>query len=445
LNRRKRLDGALLLRYDQRVNCGIFFGVSTSSISRFLLLSAFLVMPAVQFSRAQEALRSSLAGERAAEARAYAQRNQFYNLKLGPLQFTFEGGAFGAWNDNISTSEDAESDFLVGPSISAQGVWPISPKNTLQFSVGAAYHKYIEHSELDRFTIRPDTALEFNVFVKDFRINFHDRLSYSLDPIDFGQVSGEAEYGGLENTAGIAVDWDLNKVILTVGYDHFNFVPGTSAAGQEGRSAELFNARGAIELNAALSTGPEISAGFTDYSEMFHNDNRHFSAGWFLDWKASEYVTIRPRGGYVLYAFDSGGAIGNTPDVKSFYAGLGVSHRATQYLSHSLDAGHEVQSGIRSDALELYYARYSLNWQFLRNMALRASAFYEMGSDADAATAEDYDRVGFQVGTGYQLTRNLGLNLTYQFTLKNSDAALRDYRQNVVSLSLNYRFLPRLQ
>ena len=65
-------------------------------------------------------------------------RDQFYNLKLGPVQFTFEAGAMGLWNDNISTTEDGESDFVVGPSLSAQGLWPISPKNTLQFSIGAA-------------------------------------------------------------------------------------------------------------------------------------------------------------------------------------------------------------------------------------------------------------------------------------------------------------------
>jgi uncharacterized protein (PEP-CTERM system associated) len=80
----------------------------------------------------------------------------------------------------------------------------------------------------------------------------------------------------------------------------------------------------------------------------------------------------------------------------------------------------------------------------MKNVPLNAGAFYENGTDAAAATAEKYDRIGFQLGTGYQLTRNLGLNLGYQFTLKDSDRALRDYRQNVVSLSLNYRFLPKL-
>jgi opacity protein-like surface antigen len=404
----------------------------------------FLLLSATESARPQDALRSSLAGERAAASRAIALRNQFYNLKMGPLQFKFDAGAMGSWNDNITTTEDGESDFFVGPTLSAQGVWPISPKNTMQFSVAAAYYKYIEHDELDRFTIRPDSALEFNIFVKDFRFNLHERMSYSLDPIDFGSVSGEAEYGGLENTAGLLVDWDLNKVIVTASYDHYNFISDAPSADPETRSAELFNLRGGIEVNPALNTGPEFSAGITDYKENFHNDNRHFSAGWFADWKASEYISIRPRAGYVIYAFDSGGLVGNTSDLKSFYADLSLSHRLNEFFSHALYGGHQVRAGIRSDALKMYYARYEFEWKLIKNVALNGGAFYENGSDAAAATAEDYSRIGFQLGTGYQLTRNLGLNLAYQFTTKNSDRPLRDYSQNVVSLSLNYRFLPKL-
>jgi hypothetical protein len=95
---------------------------------------------------------------------------------------------------------------------------------------------------------------------------------------------------------------------VTAGYDHYNFIADTPTADPETRSAELFNLRGAIELNPALTTGPEFSAGISDYKENFHNDNRHFSAGWFADWKASEYISIRPRAGYVVYEFDSGGS-----------------------------------------------------------------------------------------------------------------------------------------
>jgi hypothetical protein len=430
--------------YSEVVKFGICSGSITSLPRFFALALSFLLVGAIQIARPQDALRSSLAGERAAESRATSLRNQFYNLKLGPLQFKFDAAAMGGWNDNITTTEDGESDFYVGPTLTAQGVWPISPKNTMQFSIAAAYYKYIEHDELDRFTIRPDSALEFNIFVKDFRLNLHERFSYSLDPIDFGSVSGEAEYGGLDNTAGLLLDWDLNKVILTAGYDHYNFISDTPTSDPETRSSELFNLRGAIEINAALNTGPEFSAGITDYEENFHNDNRHFSAGWFADWKASDYISVRPRAGYVLYAFDSGGLVGDTPDLKSFYASLSLSHRLNQYFSHSLSGGHEVRAGIQSDALTLYYLHYDFDWKLIKNMALNGSAFYENGSDSSAATAEDYSRIGFHLGTGYQLTRNLGLNLGYQFTLKDSDRPLRDYRQNVVTLSLNYQFLPKL-
>ena len=37
-------------------------------------------------------------------------------------------------------------------------------------------------------------------------------------------MSNVIEYGRFENTAGISVLWDLNKAVLTFGYDHYTFI-----------------------------------------------------------------------------------------------------------------------------------------------------------------------------------------------------------------------------
>jgi hypothetical protein len=428
--------------YADGVNHGMMSG-SESLLRRAFFISIVLAA-AAPVSRGQDALRKSLAGEEAAEAQRTAYENKFYNLKLGPVEFTFAPSVRGAWNDNITASENGESDFYIGPNLMAAGIWPVTDKNTINFSVGLGYQKYIEHDELDRFTVTPGTQVSFNFFVKDFRINLHDRMSYSLDPIDVGSVSGTSEYGGLDNTAGVLVDWDLNQVVVTAGYDHHNFISDAEASDSESRATEMFNLSTSVELNPALKTGPEMSYAITDYEERFHNNNRNVSVGWFADWKASDYLSLRPRGGYVHYAFDEGGAIGNTPDLSSFYASVSITHRVNEFMSHSLNGGHEVQSGVNSDALRQYFARYNAQWNIIRNVSLSGSAFYENGSDTDAATAEDYDRIGFSVGAGYSLTRNLVAFLGYQFTVKDSSRPGRDYTQNLVNLTLSYRFLPKL-
>jgi len=42
-------------------------------------------------------------------------------------------------------------------------------------------------------------------------------------------MSGVGEYGGLQNSAGLDMDWDLNKLILSAGYGHLNWMSATPA------------------------------------------------------------------------------------------------------------------------------------------------------------------------------------------------------------------------
>jgi hypothetical protein len=43
--------------------------------------------------------------------------------------------------------------------------------------------------------------------------------------VDEIQLSNVVNYDRFENTAGISVLWDLNKAVLTFGYDHYAYIP----------------------------------------------------------------------------------------------------------------------------------------------------------------------------------------------------------------------------
>ena len=71
----------------------------------------------------------------------------------------------------------------------------------------------------------------------DFRINIHDRISLQQDPIAEVALSNIADYGRFENTAGVSVLWDLNKVrrlsvtTITTSFrptDHFDYLDHNS-------------------------------------------------------------------------------------------------------------------------------------------------------------------------------------------------------------------------
>src|SRR2546430_2186518 len=79
--------------------------------SVLLVLLAFLCGPAVV--RAQDAVRPSLAGEAAAEARRQDIDRLPYNLLLGPVRFRVSATVGAEYNDNINLADVNEQDDVI--------------------------------------------------------------------------------------------------------------------------------------------------------------------------------------------------------------------------------------------------------------------------------------------------------------------------------------------
>ena len=78
-------------------------------------LALALLLPlfcAAGISRAQDAIRPSLAGEAAAEARRQSIDKIPYNLQLGPIKFRFSATMGIEYNDNINLAEDGSAVFF---------------------------------------------------------------------------------------------------------------------------------------------------------------------------------------------------------------------------------------------------------------------------------------------------------------------------------------------
>jgi len=118
--------------------------------------------------------------------------------------------------------------------------------------------------------------------------------------------------------------------------------------------------------------------------------------------------------------------------------------------------GHETQLGVNSDYTTLNYVRYIANWNILYHTLLSTELFYEDAEDSGGSgplfipapgvflfnpfVAEHIHRYGGALTLGYQLTQHVTLGLRYQYTQKDSDLPLRDYRQNRVSFDGTYSF-----
>jgi hypothetical protein len=417
---------------------------------RITLAFLFPLLSIASIAQAQDAIRPSLAGESASEARRQDIEHIPYNLMIGPVRFRL-GATIGVeYNDNINLSEvNEQEDVIIRPQINFNALWPLTQLNTLKMDIGLGYSWYLDHSNANTngVLISPGSQLSFDVFIGDFRINIHERPSLQQDPIAESALSNVVDYGRFENTAGISVLWDLNKALLTVGYDHYTYVSTTSDFDYLNRNAEEISESLSFAVASNTSIGVEGSAVFTDYDQHLLNDSDTYTVGGFVESQITNYLKVRAAGGYQWINFDRGfieNSIGtpfaDSNDLSSYYANILISHRINATLRQTLSAGHESQLGINSNFIALNYIRHTLSWNIIRNTLLSTEFFYEDANDSGGFIDEHLHRFGGALTVGYQLTQHVTLGARYQYTQKDSDVFLRDYNQNRVSLDGTYSF-----
>ena len=406
---------------------------------------ALLVLPIcfVSIATAQDAVRPSLAGEASAEARRQSLDRIPYNLLAGPVKFRFSATAGVEYNDNINLSEnDAQSDVIIRPQFNINALWPVTQLNTIRLNLGFGYAAYLDHSEANTnsLLISPGSQLGFDIYVSDFRINFHDRFSLEQDPIDQIALSNVVDYGRFQNTAGVSVLWDLNTVVLTLGYDHYNYISTTSRFDYLDRNAEELMASVDFAVTSTTGVGLETSVVYNYYDQNVLNDSTTVNFGGFVETQLTNYMRLRVAGGYQAIAFDEGGSILDPNDLDDFYVNLLLSHRLNASISQSIAAGHETQLGVNSNYITLNYIRHTVSWNILRDTLLSTEFFYEDSDESGGLFSEHAHRYGGALTLGYQLTQHVTLGARYQYTQKDSDQILRDYEQNRVSVDGTYSF-----
>ncbi len=417
-----------------------FSGPSLKRIG-LIFLVPLLCAPAIV--RSQDAVRPSLAGEAAAEARRQDIEHVPYNLMMGPVKFRFSA-TFGAeYNDNINLAETNEQDdIILRPQVNVDAIWPITQLNTIRLDLGLGYAWYLDHSNANTngVLISPGSQLAFDIFVGDFRINFHDRPSLQQDPIGQLALSNVVDYGRFENTAGVSVLWDLNKAVVTLGYDHYNYVSTTKDFDYLNRNAEELSGTLQIKATSTTGIGVESNAVFTHYDQNVLNDSTDYAVGGFVETQMTNYLKLRVAGGYQWINFDNGGFVGDTSDLADYYANVLISHQLNATIRQTVAAGHESQLGINSNYIVLNYIRHTVSWNIIRDTLLSTEFFYEDADESGGFITEHLHRYGGAITLGYQLTPHITIGARYQYTQKDSDVALRDYRQNRVSVDGTYSF-----
>ena len=417
--------------------------------SKCIALVFFLpLLCAASIARSQDVVRPSLAGEAAAEARRQDIEHIPYNLLMGPIRFRVSATLGVEYNDNINLAEvNTQEDVIIRPQVNVNAIWPVTQLNTLRLDLGLGYAFYIDHSNADTsgVLISPGSQLAFDIFIGDFRINFHERPSLQQDPIAELALSNVVDYGRFENTVGVSVLWDLNKAVVTLGYDHYTYISTTSTFNYLDRNAEEFSGNVDVAVSSTTNVGLESYAVFNYYDQNVLNDSIDYAIGAFVETQLTNYLKVRVAGGYQWISFNNGGVVSTRPfhdsgKLSDYYANILISHRINPAIVQSLSAGHESQLGVNSNYITLNYIRHTVSWNIIRNTLLSTEFFYEDADESGGFIREHLHRFGGAIAVGYQLTPHITLGLRYQYTQKDSNVPLRDYTQNRVSLDGTYSF-----
>ena len=417
--------------------------------SKCIALVFFLpLLCAASIARSQDVVRPSLAGEAAAEARRQDIEHIPYNLLMGPIRFRVSATLGVEYNDNINLAEvNTQEDVIIRPQVNVNAIWPVTQLNTLRLDLGLGYAFYIDHSNADTsgVLISPGSQLAFDIFIGDFRINFHERPSLQQDPIAELALSNVVDYGRFENTVGVSVLWDLNKAVVTLGYDHYTYISTTSMFNYLNRNAEELSGNVDVAVSSTTNVGLESYAVFNYYDQNVLNDSIDYAIGAFAETQLTNYLKVRVAGGYQWVSFNNGGVVSTGPfhdsgKLSDYYANILISHRINPAIVQSLSAGHESQLGVNSNYITLNYIRHTVSWNIIRNTLLSTEFFYEDADESGGFIREHLHRFGGAIAVGYQLTPHITLGLRYQYTQKDSNVPLRDYTQNRVSLDGTYSF-----
>jgi hypothetical protein len=398
----------------------------------------------------QAQTQDSQAGEEAAQALKRSIAGEEYNLSLGPVRLRTEATLRLGYTDNVFYSDlNRSGDLWVNPEVDLRSLWQISDLNALRLSLGLGYEWYLNNTALnsDAPLINPDSELVFHVFVGDFRFRLREKFSYqeslfynsSLGTTErFFNFTDVGKFSRWNNLAGLEVVWDLNKVVLSVGYNHENFIPVTSQFEYLERASEWFDASAAFRPGDKVQVGLETQAGRHDYDqETVLNDNWRARVGPFIEFTSEEKITLRAGGGYDAAWFDNSAVEAN--NINDYYAYLRIAQE-TRLFTHSLTASREHLLGDNADNLRLTQVRYAVSSPVFRYMDVGANVSLNFAEESGVGFREGFTYYRAGVRIGYQFHKYWRTGLEYDFSLKESNLPLRDYYRNQVIWELAFSY-----
>lgn len=414
-----------------------------SFLIRPLWCLSFICLVDLSTSRslAQEALFSNLQNQESVDQRNFQVQNQFGLGREPDLNFFLSPNTSIAYNDNVNISPtDQDHDWLWNSGLNLGWIWTGKQNQVVTLSTGASYLHYIREKRDNRFNITPGSNLSYDHYWDRTRLNLHNNFSYSTDPTQTGEISGQSQFGGYNNAAGVTINHSIGPVLLNANYDHVNFISTESASNRNTRSSENAVLSSLFQILPYLSAGPEFSASWTRYEEGILNDSLNLSYGVAANLDVTPTLRLQARTGLTEFDFESTGSLPDPGTQSSVYFSLNLYHEITERLRQTLELGRSSRLGILSDITESDFLNYSLNWRIFNDFSTSLNASVNDSTQDSLLINESFRMYNASIGFNYRINDTYSTALTHRFALRESDLGNRNYTQNMITLSFNAIF-----
>ena len=372
---------------------------------------------------------------------------QRYNLKWGKLTGRLHASVVAEFNDNINlSSNNAVADIGIGPEVGIGFIYPISERNVLQLDLEAGYRWWMKSKSVSTLTISPKSLsrLDYYLYFDEGRINFHDIFYAQTSAVDFGAVNGTGgvnlgSFRRFVNTAGVMGDWrPVKQWVFYAGYDYTIDRSLTSSFRSLDRDDHTFTSGVNYIANSRLTVGAYSAFTYSTYSQHVQNDGWNFTTGPRASYQLSKFVTLEASAGFTTSDYFNTGTVLDNSNFNSVTYQAGIEHTINKDLKHALRGGRVLGLGYGSNFTDTYNIQYSFNWLARQGISVYGTFAYEDFTVSN--NGEEGQRYLFNIGTGYQITRQWNLGVNYAYALKESDVVGNDYTQNRLILELRRQF-----
>jgi opacity protein-like surface antigen len=392
--------------------------------------------------RGQERVRTA-AGR--LEIESFRKPEAFF--RLGPLQEELIGTAGVEYTDNSELSHTGKiSRLRFYQALSLDTTWVISHLNQLQFNFTGQLNEdfYGNGKNQVNIGISPDSLIQFQFAISNFRVRLFDRFSYVQDPTSNPTATNTAYLNSFTNSIGTVIDTDLNLAVLSFSGDYtYNDQSGSNAQGQANpttsgsRSSYRAGSQVAFHLSPLILYG--IDAEFTRTNGSGGGNTTgssnvsSFSVGPFIRGKAGRSTDFDLAAGINL--------VETTPSVPlAYYFSAVIRHQINRNWQVIFAGSHDLVFTTGADLTEETIFRLGTQMNLTRFITLSGAPFVSFGDEKTGSNTGTFTQYGVGIGLGWKPHRRWFTGLSYDFTRRIGRSGGDSYIQNTMTFQVSYRF-----